>query len=339
MLAPPPNSRGPLKEGRCESTQFVTVTTWTTFRAAQFEKQETTMTSEPATILASEMRMMESKSTGRKYRITIGLPYAYAKPPDAAPPFDDVPAWPVIYLLDADLNLGIVTDVVRLMALCGSTTDALVVGIGYREGKDPIDAFQESHIRRGLDFTPAWIAPPWSQESKIRMEAQNKRPPSTGDSANFHKFLSEELMPRVENEYRADPARRILVGHSLGGTFATYALLEKPGLFNTFVIGSPALSYGDSFAFKLEEEYAKEHTKLPAKVYLYVGDLEEDANNTTLTDTLRFAAKVQSRKYDGLSLVKRVFVDQNHCEVVAPGLQAGLKFALNRQTRPRRTSK
>jgi hypothetical protein len=36
------------------------------------------------------------------------------------------------------------------------------------------------------------------------------------------------------------------------------------------------------------------------------------------------------RNYEGLSLTKYVFPDQNHCEVAAPGFQSGLKFALKK---------
>ncbi len=61
-----------------------------------------------------------------------------------------------------------------------------------------------------------------------------------------------------------------------------------------------------------------------------MGQLEEDINDCTVTDTLRLAAILQGRKYEGFSLVKQVFADQNHCEVAAPGFQAGLKFALKK---------
>ena len=50
------------------------------------------MTSKVATIQASEMRMMEAKHTGRKYRIKISLPHVYAKTRVEAWPFIDAPA-------------------------------------------------------------------------------------------------------------------------------------------------------------------------------------------------------------------------------------------------------
>jgi len=284
------------------------------------------MTAKPATILASETRLMKSKHTGRTYRITISLPYAYSKPGVKGGAFDNAPAaWPVVYLLDANWFFGMVTDTVRAMAWCGRTTEAIVVGIGYSENADPQETFREAMARRENDFTPVR-----SEVIEKEMTEGIRRPVYTGDAGNFLKFIKDELTPQVEKEFRADPSKRILAGHSLGGLFAAFALFEGPDLFNTFIIGSPYLAYGDKFTFKHEEAFAQKHKKLPANVYLFAGELEESVDDTTLTDSLRFAAVLQSRKYKGLSLVNQVFVDQNHCEVTAPGFQAGLKFALKK---------
>jgi predicted alpha/beta superfamily hydrolase len=282
------------------------------------------MTPEPATILASHVRMMQSKHTGRPYRITISLPLGYAASPDESWPFDATPdQWPVVYVLDGNWYAGMITEMIRPMAWCGSSTDAIVVGIGYAEGDDSIEAFRESFTRRNVDLTP------------VRDEAEEKsmgerfgRPTPTGDADNFLKFIQAELIPMVEQEYRADPARRILMGHSYGGLFGLLALLDAPGLFEWLILGSPTLSYGNRVLFAHAEAFAKEHTELPAKVFLFVGELEEGLDDATLTDTLRLAAMLQGRNYAGFSLVKHVFLDQNHCEVAAPGFQAGLKRAL-----------
>jgi predicted alpha/beta superfamily hydrolase len=284
------------------------------------------MTAAPVTVLGSEMHMTDSQHTGRTYRITVSLPLGYSSPPGADWPFHNTPAkWPVVYVLDGNWYFGMVTDIIRPMAWCGSTTDAIVVGIGYPEDNDPMEAFRTSFTRRDHDLTPIRY-----EAVEKSMEQDHKRPVPNGDAGNFHKFIKDELVPFIEKEYRADPVRRILVGHSYGGLFGLFGLFETPDLFNTLIIGSPTLSYGNRFTFQQEEAYAKEHRKLPAKVYLYAAELEESLTDTTLTDTLRFAAILQSRNYEGFSLVKHVFADQNHCEVAASGFQAGLKFALKK---------
>ena len=285
------------------------------------------MTAAPVTVLASEEHMMTSRLTGRTYRITVGLPLGYSAAPGERWPFNDTPArWPVIYVLDGNWYFDMVAGIIRPMAWCGGTTDAMVVGIGYAEDAEPMEAFRESFTRRDADLTPIR-----DEAVQQEMEQAHHRPVPNGDGLNFHRFLKEELIPFIEQTYRADPARRVLAGHSYGGLFALLGLFETPDLFETLIIGSPTLSYGNRFMFQREEAFAQEHKPLPARVYLFVGDLEEDSTDTTLTDTLRFAAILQGRHYEGFSLVKQVFLDQNHCEVAAPGIQAGLKLALKKE--------
>lgn len=281
----------------------------------------------PVTVLASETHQLNSQQTGRQYRITVSLPLGYNAAADEAWPFNEMPPkWPVVYVLDGNWYFGMVTDMIRPTAWCGGITDAIVVGIGYPEGADPIAAFREAFTRRDLDLTPV------RDEAVERdMTQAHQRPAPNGDAANFHKFIKHELIPFIEKTYRADAARRILVGHSYGGLFGLFGLLETPDLFETLILGSPTLSYGERFMFAREEAYAAQHKQLAAKVYLFASELEEDVNDSTLTDTLRFAAILQSRGYEGLSLNKRIFSDQNHCEVAAVGFQWGLKAALKKQ--------
>jgi uncharacterized protein len=284
------------------------------------------MTSKPASILANPARLMKSRRTGRDYRITIGLPHGYPKPRIKGWPFDAVPArWPVVYLLDADWYFGTVNDTIRIMARCGNTTDAIVVGIGYPEDPDFQEAIREQHARRCIDLTPVR-----DEGTEKRWGEMVRRPSPTGDAANYLQFIKNELIPMVEKEYQADPSKRTLAGHSFGGLFTAFALLDEPGLFNNYIIGSPSLAYGNRFMFEFEEQFAKRHKRLSANVYLSVGELEEAVDDTSVTDMLRFAAMLQSRKYKGLSLHKQIFADLNHCEVIAPSFQAGLKIALHR---------
>lgn len=261
---------------------------------------------------------MDSRQTGRTYRISVSLPYAYANPDW---PFGDTPdRWPVVYLLDAEFWFDMVTGIVHSMAWCGGTTDAIVVSIGYPVLASPQEMWMETMARRNQDFTPVR-----DEEREQRMGEMTKRPVQTGDASRFHQFIRDELIPTVERDYLADPSRRILAGHSLGGGFATYALFEAPDLFNAYLIGSAGAG---EFDLKREEAFAQDHRRLASKIYLWVGELEEGTENTTLSDTLQFAARLASRSYEGLSVVSQVFADLNHCECVAPGFQAGLKFVL-----------
>jgi uncharacterized protein len=282
---------------------------------------------QPATVLASATHIVESRHTGGNYRINVGLPYTYAPSRAEGGPFGHVPdTWPVVYLLDANWYFGMVTDIVRSMAWCAGTSDAIVVGVGYPHDEDAQESWRESFVARNRDFTPDR-----DLEREARIGNMTQRPVRTGSGRQFHTFLTDELIPMIERTYRADPSNRILVGHSHAAEFGTFVLFETPELFRTYVLASPGPGNNDRYGFRREAAYAAGRTKLPANVFLSAGDLEEGADTTTLSDMLRFAAILADRRYEGFTLVKRVIQDANHCEAIAPAFQAGLKFALMKQ--------
>ncbi len=56
-------------------------------------------------------------------------------------------------------------------------------------------------------------------------------------AAQFLEFITQELVPVVEKDHKIQ--RRILYGHSFGGSFTVYAMLNKPVYFNGFIASSP----------------------------------------------------------------------------------------------------
>jgi predicted alpha/beta superfamily hydrolase len=54
----------------------------------------------------------------------------------------------------------------------------------------------------------------------------------SGEGPKFLAFLKSELIPLIEANYRADPARRILGGHSFGGLFTLYAMFTDLSMAN-----------------------------------------------------------------------------------------------------------
>lgn len=275
------------------------------------------MKPKPVTILTSEAHVITSEHTGRQYHIMIGLPHHYYDEPEKK--------WPVVYLADGNWLFGMVTDVVRLISWCKTTTDAIVVGIGYPQNKKAIRAGNEERFRRDFDLTPVRDA-----EFEKEDGESLKQKVVTGGADQFLKFIQDELIPFVDGRYRVASRKRVLAGHSLGGLFVAYALFKHPRLFESYIISSPSLWYHDKYIFKHEEEFSKRHKSLPAKVYLSVGELEEFLDDPMATNMIRFGTLLKSRNYKDLSLIQRFFNGENHCEVFAPALHAGLKWALKK---------
>ena len=236
-------------------------------------------------------------------------------------------AWPVVYLLDSNWYFGMVTDTVRFTSWGGRTTDAIIVGIAYPEEGSPPETWRKVVQQRFHDLTTRQ-----SDKSERYNTDWLKAPVKTGGGPEFLVFLREELIPFIDREYHTDPANRILVGHSHGGGFAVLAMLQQPELFRTYIASSPSLDFADDFLFTLEAEYAKEHKTLDAQLYLSAGELEQNVadGDETLADMRRFAAILESRKYEGFSLTKQVIPHYNHFELASPAFQAGLQMALKR---------
>ncbi len=53
----------------------------------------------------------------------------------------------------------------------------------------------------------------------------------------FLEFISMELIPFMEKDYLVE--NRVLYGHSFGGAFSIFAMLNHPGLFNKYIASSP----------------------------------------------------------------------------------------------------
>ncbi len=174
----------------------------------------------PVTLPGTEVRTLTSRETGHSYDLYISRPAPTAE--------NRGKRFPVLYLLDGQWDFKLLVSIQGGLRYDRYVPDVIIVGITYSGARANYDSL------RAVDYTP--VASPAN--------------PNSGGGAKFLAFLERELMPFVEREYPADPARRGLMGNSLGGLFALYAMFTKPELFAGYVAGSPAVTYaaGGSFA-------------------------------------------------------------------------------------------
>lgn len=62
-----------------------------------------------------------------------------------------------------------------------------------------------------------------------------------GNGQAYEDFLTKELLPAVESQYSADPAKRVLMGSSLGGYASLTAALNNPAAFAAIGPMSPSV--------------------------------------------------------------------------------------------------
>lgn len=252
-----------------------------------------------ATLYDTEVKSLASSFADQEYRLFVALPRGYATSEER---------YPVLYVLDADILFGTITETARLLPLEGfflgrqSVPDLIVVGIAYPGG------FDEMAEKRGRDFTPT---------SELGVDPQSE----PDGAARFFRFLKEQALPFVDQTYRTDPGDRALIGSSAGGLFILDTLLRHPGTFQRYIATSPRM---DEIIFRHEAAHAKQHRNLSAVLYLSAGT-EGEIEQQIATGVETFHARLSARKYPGLRVMHENLVGENHVSAQPTAFTHGLK--------------
>lgn len=279
---------------------------------------------------------IESVYTGDTLRIFVGKP----------PSFDDNKLYPAIYALDGNASFASLTGTQRMLTQGGEVPASFVIGIGY-----PGDTLWEAMARRNRDYAPS---DPGEAETRA-LGAKEK-----AGGVSFLRFIQRELKPLIEKHYPIDPNNSTLQGISLGGLFGAWVLLNEPGTFNNYILGSPAIWWRNEEVWQWEETYAENHNDLPAKVFVGAGALETEENlradaliiaekNPALGDQVKhmiawndaqrwpevaklvpqLVSHLQLRRYPGLCIHSQIFPDENHMSVMPAISSRGLRFVFD----------
>lgn len=243
----------------------------------------------PVMLLGTAHHQLASAKIGQTYDLFVSLPEGYAT---------SGKSYPVLYVLDG-WHFPLMAFFQNNNIYSGRMPPVIMVNIGHGQGINPMPL-------RARDFTPA-KSPDW---------------PTAGGAAAFLDFLEHDIIPLVERSYRTIPSDRGLLGHSMGGLFALYALEERPALFQRIVAASPAAGWGNDQLIKAAAEKLKNLPR-PVRLDLSAGD-EGDLEILLAAQTAAFARKLDELKPANLEYRHTVFPGENHNSVrlasFAPGL-------------------
>ena len=145
-----------------------------------------------------------------------------------------------------------------------------------------------------------------------------------GDGADlFFRALREEIVPYVEASLELSPRTRVIVGHSNGGVFATYAALRFDPADGAAFDGVVSADFGvGTELFTYEQWLADRADDLPLRWYasraVYNGATQQ-ITHEALFERLR------GREYPSLALETAV-LETDHGGAVAPSFEQGLDF-------------
>ncbi|MGD8307460.1 MAG: alpha/beta hydrolase-fold protein, partial [Ignavibacteria bacterium] len=162
--------------------------------------------------------------------------------------------YPVMYVLDGEFFFQQVNSAVNFLSECSyiynnPIPEMIVVAI--------------VNVDRNRDYTPTY-AP---------NQLGNLYYPISGKADKFLKFLENELIPEINNNYRTQPFR-ILAGWSFGGLFTIYTFAKRPELFSAYLAISPSLWWDkDMYVAKFDSIFMN-YEYAPKKLTITCGTLE-----------------------------------------------------------------
>lgn len=227
-----------------------------------------------------DTKTLTARSNGTTYPI-----YIYTPPGSAKDSPKDRADMPVIYALDGDIRFPTLAGIVDSLK-----TRAMVVGIG-------------NDAMRGRDYVPL-----------------NACTPNGGGQAAYFDFIRLEVVPYIEANVGGDPAKRVLWGHSHGGTFVCFAMFAESASAHTFSAYLPSdssLPCMPDTANAWESNYAAANTTFPARVYV----------SYAANDNSQYVARIQSRHYGGLTLGSGLYPG-GHIGMIPASFTDSLAFAL-----------
>ena len=216
---------------------------------------------QPNMLQNGEQLPVDSKLLGERRTLLVHLPDTY----DATNGVH-----PVLIVLDGEWNFRNAVAISEHLAASGRIPGMIVVGITNR--------IRNGRPSRLTDLTPAG---PGDAPGGIY-----------GGAELFRRFLTEEVIPLINEMYHTAP-HHILAGHSLGGLFSVYTMLESPEAFDAFVAISPSLGRNNQQQVERARGLYKEGTALPKAFHLSMGN---EGGNTMLG--VEAFAKVLNRHVD-----------------------------------------
>jgi uncharacterized protein len=200
----------------------------------------TAFASDKAPLVIGDTFTIDSKIVGETRRINVYIPPVYAESADLR--------LPVLYMPDGGLAEDFIhiAGLVQISATNATMRPFLLVGI--------------ENTQRRRDLT-----------GPTEVESDKKIAPVVGKSADFRRFIREELMPQVRERYRTTDETAI-VGESAAGLFAVESFLLEPDLFDTCIAIDPSLWWNAEGLNKAAAQHLKAGASHTRTLYLATSD-------------------------------------------------------------------
>ncbi|MCB2114527.1 MAG: alpha/beta hydrolase [Parvularculaceae bacterium] len=223
---------------------------------------------------------IDSKILGGERRIVVRTPFYYDKEPERR--------FTTVYVVDG----GPEQDFPHLAGIAQSRD----VNWTF----DPFILVGVETVNRRAEITPP------ASDVDLYREELGAEP---GGSAEFRRFIAEEVKPFIESNFRTS-GRDAIIGESLGGLFIVETLFKAPDLFDDYIAVSPSMWWENMEYGRNAGKYLKALPEGERRLYLTIGN--EGLRHKEGLDLLVAALKKSTPK--GL---KWLYVPQDQTETHA----------------------
>lgn len=223
------------------------------------------------------------------FYISIQLPEDYYN--------DSIVKYPTVYVLDANFHFPMLASVVRQYEMGGLLPPMILVGIGYK-------SFKLMDSLRVRDYMYPAALP--SDEMN-----------AVGGGKKFDEFLINQLVPYVDSSYNTQKSNRSLLGHSFGGYFSLYALLNQINndktVFKNFASASPSLWYNNFYLNQLTGKLKNRNNRDTLNIFMTVGGLEDSIWN--ISPVKKLSTDILNADITDIKLQYKIYSDLGHMDV------------------------
>jgi predicted alpha/beta superfamily hydrolase len=149
--------------------------------------------------------------------------------------------------------------------------------------------------------------------------------PEAGGADRFLDFITEELQPKINKEYRTNDVNHIY-GGSNAGLFVLYALFSMPNRFKGVISSSPMIGWCEDLIHQLAEKSIKENS-YNNRLYMIYG---KDDFKQVIETMPAFTSYITDNAPDGLRWEMKYLPDEGH--VPFTSIYDGLKFLFPKQS-------
>jgi uncharacterized protein len=259
--------------------------------------------------LISKVRKNEwtvySKAVQDSFVISIQLPQEYD--------VDKNVNYPAVYMLDANFHFPILAAIVKQYEMAGMLPPMILVGIGYK-------SFKLMDSLRTRDY----LYPAALPSDEIN---------AIGGGQKFNDFICNQLIPYIDSSYKTIKTNRSLLGHSFGGYFSLYALLNQAEngktVFTNFAAASPSLWYNKFYLNQLTNKLKNRTNTDTLNILLTAGGLENA--EWDIAPGTKLSESISNVNFKTVIFQHKIYSNLRHVDVAAITFIQALQAFYNKE--------